>query len=138
MKGMRTMISLIIALTIYFILIFTFIRADIWKIIVLFLDRSSRNKRKKGQSLVDWITYRNFVEVIPRFFLIWYYFNFLFYFITLIITVFMGLLGITDELMRIPSMCYLFVSCIPLLIVYLLWYDKKTRRINPGKMFKKK
>ena len=131
------MISLIIALSICFILIFTFIRADIWKIIVLFLDRSTRNKRKKGQSLVEWITYRNFVDVIPRSFLIWYYSNFVFYFITLIITVFMGLLGITDEMMRIPGVCYLFVSCIPLLIVYLLWYDKKTRRINPGRMYKK-
>lgn len=132
------MVSLIISLTICFILIFTFIRADIWKIIVLFLDRGARNKRKKSQSLVDWFIYRNFVEVIPRSFLIWYYSNLVFYFITLIITIFMAYLDFSDELMRLPSLCYLFASCIPLFIVYLLWYDKKTRRINPGKMFKKK
>ncbi len=131
------MIAIIIALTIIFVLIFTFIRVDIWRIIVFFLGPSARKKRKKGQSFVDWMTYKNFVDVIPRSFLIWYYANFLFYFITLVITVLMEFWKIPDELMRIPGVYYWLLSCIPLLIVHLLWYDKKTRHSNPGKMFKK-
>lgn len=75
----------IIILTLTFLLFFFLIRAEFAMLLnSLIKNRRHREKRKEGQSFIDWFFYKRFLDIFPKFNFIIYYFNIILYFICMI------------------------------------------------------
>ena len=83
----------------------------------LIKKRYNREKRKKGQTIIDWFFYRRFLDVLPKECLIIYYANIALYFLFLIAMIVLYAIGM-GSLGGKVMYAYFVLAAVPLLFMY--------------------
>ncbi len=126
-------------LTIILLLNFFFIRGMIRVVIDYCLNKSNRKKRRNGQNFMEWFFYKHFKDVVPKIMLVWYYANFVLYFILIIITAILNFLQLSYYAGSSMILVYMILACIPLAIVEIMFFDPKyPGKMNPGRVIERK
>lgn len=92
---------------------FVFIRLEISRIKTYKLNNSAYKKRKKGENFWEWLTYSRWRDVIPKFFIIFYFIIIFIRLAALVLCVVLHLFGADDAC---GWLIVYFLSCF-----YSLW-----------------
>lgn len=115
----------LVATAFFWVFVFVYTRANISMVLDHLLNRSNVRKRRKGQSFLDWFFYRRFKDVVPKRYLVWYYSNFVIYFLCIAMTIIFGLTGFEREIIRTPFIVVVIENVIVAIVIDLFWTDWK-------------
>ena len=90
----------IIIFFLYFLRQYLGLRSCISSIICYRLNTSARKKRRKNQSFKEWFLYTRYRDVVPKFFLIWYFVRIGVYIAANLMMVIFWITGIEKEYIR--------------------------------------
>ncbi len=91
-----------------FLMQYTVLRGYIGDIICYRLNTSARKKRRKNPSFKEWFLYTRYRDVVPKFFLIWYFVRIGVYIAATLVMVIFWITGIEKEYIR--KMLGIFVT----------------------------
>ena len=98
----------IIIFFLYFLMQYLGLRSCISSIIGYRLNTSARKKRRKNQLFKEWFLYTRYRDVVPKFFLIWYFVRIGVYIAANLVMVIFWITGIEKEYIR--KMLGIFVT----------------------------
>lgn len=114
------MFEYIFILTLAFLLFFCFIRAEFAMVLnSLIKNRHHRQKRKEGQSFIDWLFYKRFLDIFPKVNFILYYANAFLYFFSMIAIIVLYNLEKQNWCKHILNI-YFYMVAIPVIIFYYI------------------
>ena len=119
-------IGYVIATFSWMFLVFYYTRLSIAVLINHLLNTSNRKKRKKGQTFKEWFFYKRFLDVLQRKYLIWYYSNFLFCFIEIIVVIILQFFHFEKNVLGAPLRVYMIVSFVYMVIMSRPVYAKSS------------
>ena len=93
------------------LLTFAATRGFIDKVVSYLYNRNAEKKRKKGQSFIEWFTYSRFKDRLPKKFYVWYYANFVYFFLFVVCMIVLKAIGISQ--FKFVLLIYLFTANIP-------------------------
>ena len=101
-----------------FIVIFVETRCCLGEVISYLYNRSAEKKRKKGQSFIDWFCYKNFKDRLPKKFYVWYYANFVYFFLFVVCMIALKAAGFSP--FKFVTLIYFFTAHIPASYYWLM------------------
>jgi len=108
----------ILILTSGFVVFWGLIRAELTMVIHSLIKKPHhRRKRMEGQSFIDWLMYKRFLDVVPKHNFVLYYGNFAMYFLGLIAMITFYNIGYENLTGKILEF-YTCVVTIPIIICY--------------------
>jgi len=128
----------VIALCLFFLVFFFILRGLLRMVIEVYLSNKAIRKRGRNQNIIEWLTYKNFRDALPKKFIILYIFHFISFLVAIGFTILFDLLQFNKSWLRAPGDIYIIFFSVLFLVLDIIWYDKKRRQYNPGKTLKKK
>ena len=131
--------QLYIMLILAFLLVFTILRGVLSTIVDYILNSSSRKKRRKGQTIKEWLLYSKYRDIIPNKFLVIYLSLFIYLFVQLLALTIILLLGLNYNSARIITSITLIPHFILSFIILIMFHDSKSpNKINVARRVCKK
>lgn len=122
-----------------FLLVFTILRGVLSTIVDYILNSSSRKKRRKGQTIKEWLLYSKYRDIIPNKFLVIYLSLFIYLFVQLLALTIILLLGLNYNSARIITSITLIPHFILSFIILIMFHDSKSpNKINVARRVCKK
>ena len=90
-------------------------------------------KIRKGQSFADWLLYRRFKDVIPKFFLYSYFFNSILFLLLTFAVIALNLLKVSREILVAVYNYYWYYISIFGVIYIRLFFRPGTRQFDPSR-----
>ena len=88
---------------------------------------------KKGQSFADWLLYRRFKDVIPKFFLYSYFFNSILFLLLTFAVIALNLLKVSREILVAVYNYYWYYISVFGVIYIRLFFRPGTRQFDPSR-----
>ena len=108
----------IFILTVVFLMFFFLIRAELTMVIHSLIKKPyNRRKRTEGQSFLDWLIYRKFLDIMPKSDFILYYVNIFLYLVTLVVIVLLHLFKYQEIAGKIQYV-YFCIIAVPTTVLY--------------------
>ena len=90
-------------------------------------------KIRKGQSFADWLLYRRFKDVIPKFFLYSYFFNSILFLLLTFAVIALNLLKVSREILVAVYNYYWYYISVFGVIYIRLFFRPGTRQFDPSR-----
>lgn len=118
---MITIIFLLILFVIYFVLMRSFLSG----IKYYQLNNNAYKKRKKTENIVEWFFLTKWRDVIPRFFLFFYFAVIILHIIAIIVVCVFAFLGFEKRILNIPLFCTLVFDMLWWTVLKILFWQKE-------------
>ena len=90
-------------------------------------------KIRKGQSFADWLLYRRFKDIIPKFFLYSYFFNSILFLLLTVAVIALNLLKVSREILVAVYNYYWYYISVFGVIYIRLFFRPGTRQFDPSR-----
>ena len=118
MSGVRQ----ILVIFLLFLLYFFFIRGFIGGLLRYQLNKSSYRKKRKNESIKEWLLYTNYKDVIPKAWVRFYYLVIIVHIFSLIICTILYVLEKYNEIGEFFTITLFIVDIVSILIIHLLFF----------------
>ena len=125
---MITIILLLVLFSIFFVLIRSFLSG----IKYYQLNNSAYKKRKKSENIIEWFFLTKWRDVIPKFFLVFYFAIIILHIIAIIVACVFAFLGFEKRILNIPLLCTFVFDMLWWIVLEILFWQKE-----PGFCYKR-